>query len=246
MDYRLTDAWSDPPGTTEQLHTEELVRLPRAFFCYRPLQGAPPENALPFLSSGRITFGSFNKVAKFNTPLLSTWAKILARVPDSRLIVLAEPSDDAVERTQALFAGHGVAAQRVEFVGKRSRGEYLRLHHQVDIALDTFPFNGHTTVCEALWMGVPVVVLAANTYVTRFGGSALVNLDLQDLIAASPEEYVDIAVRLAGDVGRLETLRGELRRRMETSPVLDAAGFTQNLEAAYRQMWCRWCVERSA
>ena len=138
-----------------------------------------------------------------------------------------------------------MAAERVEFVGKRSRGEYLRLHHQVDIALDTFPFNGHTTVCEALWMGVPVVVLAGETYVTRFGGSALVNLDLQDLIAASPEEYVDIAVRLAGDVERLADAARRAAKRMEASPLLDAAGFTRNLEAAYRQMWSRWCVEQT-
>jgi predicted O-linked N-acetylglucosamine transferase (SPINDLY family) len=246
MDYRLTDDWSDPPGTTEQFHTEELVRLPQAFFCYRPLTGAPPEGAVPFLSTGRITFGSFNKVAKFNTPMLSTWAQILARVPLSRLIVLAEPSDDAVARTRAQFAEHGVAPERVEFVAKRSRGDYLRLHQQVDIALDTFPFNGHTTVCEALWMGVPVVVLAGNTYVTRFGGSALVNLDLQDLIAASEQEYVEIAVRLAGDVGRLQLLRGELRKRMELSPLVNAAEFTGHLEAAYREMWTRWCSRHTA
>jgi predicted O-linked N-acetylglucosamine transferase (SPINDLY family) len=245
MDYRITDDWSDPPGMTERFHTEELVRLPRAFFCYRPLAEAPVENAAPVFTSGRITFGSFNKVAKFNIPLLSTWAQILAHVPNSRLIVLAEPSDDAVERTRSLFVEHGVAGERVEFVGKRSRGEYLRLHQQVDIALDTFPFNGHTTVCEALWMGAPVVVLAGNTYVTRFGGSALVNLDLQELIAASPEEYIEIAVQLAGDVERLQTLRTGLRPRMEASPLLDAAGFTRHLETAYREMWTRWCSRQT-
>jgi predicted O-linked N-acetylglucosamine transferase (SPINDLY family) len=195
----------------------------------------------PVESSGRITFGSFNKIAKFNVPMLTAWAKILSRVPDSRLIVLAEPSEHAVQRTCALFADHGVAAERVEFVGKRTRGQYLRLHHQVDIALDTFPFNGHTTVCEALWMGLPVVVLAGNSYVTRFGGSALATLGLNDLIATSAEEYIEIAVRLAAERQRLRTLRAELRERMQASPLLDYAGFTRNLEAAYRDMWTRWC-----
>jgi protein O-GlcNAc transferase len=241
MDYRLTDEWSDPPGMTDQFHTEQLWRLPRAFFCYRPLDETPAVNAAPVAATGRITFGSFNKVAKFNIPLLSSWATILARVPNSRLIVLAERSDNAVERARALLADYGVAAERVEFVGKRTRGQYLRLHHHVDIALDTFPFNGHTTVCEALWMGVPVVVLAGDTYVTRFGGSALVNLGLRELIAASVDEYVDIAVQLADDVDRLQALRAGLRERMQTSPLLDGAGFTRNLEAAYREMWTRWC-----
>ncbi len=245
MDYRLTDAWSDPPGTTDRFHTEQLWRLPRAFFCYRPLNEAPAVNAAPVESAGRITFGSFNKIAKFNVPMLSSWARILARVPNSRLIVLAERSDNAVERARALFAEHGVAPGRVEFVGKRTRGRYLQLHHEVDIALDTFPFNGHTTVCEALWMGVPVVVLAEDTYVTRFGGSALVNVGLPELIAATADEYIEIAVQLAGDVDRLRVLRAGLRERMETSPLLDGAGFTRDLEAAYREMWSRWCTGRA-
>jgi len=243
MDYRLTDHWSDPPGTTDRFYTEKLVRLPQAFFCYRPSDAAPPVSALPALSTGRVTFGSFNKLAKITSEVLSTWAHILARVPESRLLVLADQSDVALARMRSAFAAHGVTGERVEFAAKRPRREYLQLHEQVDIALDTFPFNGHTTVCEALWMGVPVVVMAGETYVSRFGGSALVNLELAELIATSPAGYIDAAVKLAGDLDRLQTLRAGLRGRMLASPLLDAAGFTRNLEAAYRQMWTRWCSQ---
>jgi len=197
------------------------------------------------LASGRVTFGSFNKLAKITTEVLSTWAQILARTSDSRLLILSEPSNDAVDRIRSAFAVHGVTDDRLEFVGKRPRAEYLRLHHQVDIALDAFPFNGHTTVCEALWMGVPVVALAGETYVTRFGGSALVALNLQKWIAGSSEQYVETAVRLAGDLDRLGQLRATLRDRMRASPLLDAAGFTGNLEEAYREMWIRWCQQDS-
>ena len=243
MDYRLTDAWSDPQGTTDRFYTEKLVRLPRAFFCYRPADDAPPASALPARTTGGVTFGSFNKLAKITTEVLSAWAQILFRVPNSRLLVLADPSDAALARMRSAFAAHGVAGERLEFVGKRPRREYLELHQQVDIVLDTFPFNGHTTVCEALWMGVPVIVLAGETYVSRFGGSALVNMDLQDLIATSTEGYIETAVQLAGDLDRLPALRATLRERMLASPLLDAAGFTRNLEDAYRQMWTRWCSE---
>ncbi len=241
MDYRLTDEWSDPPGTTDRFYTERLVRLPRAFFCYRPMDEAPPVSALPALATGGVTFGSFNKLAKITREVLGAWARIMARTPNSRLMVLADPSQDALRRMRSALADAGVAGERLEFVGKRPRRAYLELHQQVDIALDTFPFNGHTTLCEALWMGVPVVALAGETYVSRFGGSALVNLDLTELIAHSLEAYVETAVQLAEDIGRLQSLRAGLRERILASPLLDAAGFTVRLEAAYRRMWADWC-----
>ncbi len=237
MDYRLTDAWSDPPGMTELLHTERLVRLPRAFFCYQPSDEAPEVNELPALAAGRVTFGSFNKLAKVTREVLTTWGRILASVPDSRLLMLADPSGEALRRMREAFGRQGVSPERVEFVAKRPRAGYLRLHHEVDIALDAFPFNGHTTVCEALWMGVPVVMLAGATYVTRFGGTALLNLELEDLIATTEVQYIEVATRLATDLGRLRELRGHLRQRMLASPLLDAVGFTRHLEAVYRPLW---------
>jgi predicted O-linked N-acetylglucosamine transferase (SPINDLY family) len=244
MDYRLTDSFADPPGATDALHTERLVRLPGAFFCYQPLRAAPPVGDLPAVANGYATFGSFNKFAKVTADVLSAWARILSLVTNSRLMILMDPSEIARRRVQSVCARHGVCAERIAFVEKRPRTDYLRLHQQVDVVLDSFPFNGHTTTCEALWMGVPVVMLAGATYVTRFGGSALVHLGLGDLIATTPDGYVDVAARLAGDVERLRWLRQDLRGQMLASPLLDAAGFTKNVEAAYRRMWADWCADQ--
>ena len=131
-------------------------------------------------------------------------------------------------------------------VGRQPQEEYFRLLARVDIGLDPFPFNGHTTTCDCLWMGVPVVMLAGATYASRFGGSALVNLGLESLIAGSQTQYVEIAIQLASDSAALETLRADLRPRMSRSPLVDGVGFTRNLEAAYREMWARWCGRHAA
>ena len=241
MDYRLTDAHADPPGPADRLHTERLVRLPDTFFCYRPMPEAPHANSLPAATTGQVTFASFNKYPKVNSAVLDAWARVLAAVPDARMLILENVTDAMRRRTLDAFAAAGVAAERVRFEPKRSRAEYLRLHHEVDVALDAFPFNGHTTTCESLWMGVPVVMLEGSTYVTRFGGTALRHVGCDDLIATSIDQYVETAVRLAGDVARLTELRGTLRARMAASPLLDHRRFARNVETAYRQMWQDFC-----
>ena len=246
MDYRLTDDWSDPPGTTDHLYTEKLVRLPRAFFCYLPSADAPDETPLPAMANKIITFGSFNHFGKVTPQVLATWAEILSVVPQSRLVLLAPVTPSLRRQVGLAFERHGVSAERVELASRRPRGEYLKLIGRVDIALDPFPFNGHTTTCDCLWQGVPVVTLAGETYVSRYGGSALLNLGMQDLIASTREQYVAIARGLATDVERLQGLRAGLRARMLASPLVDAAGFTRNLEAAYRRMWVDWCAKQSA
>ncbi|MGD9724139.1 MAG: tetratricopeptide repeat protein [Pirellulales bacterium] len=243
MDYRLTDAWADPPGATDALYTEKLLRLPRAFFCYLPSADAPPVGPLPAAQRGYVTFGSFNNFAKVTPTVLAAWARILNAVPGSRLVVLAHAAESLRQYLHDTFAAQGVGADRWKLVNRCSRGEYLRLIADTDIALDPFPFNGHTTTCDALWQGVPVVTLAGSTYAQRFGSSAHVNLGLAELIARSVDEYVDVAARLAGDVPRLAALRTELRDRMAASPIVDAAGFTRNLESAYRAMWEHWCLQ---
>jgi predicted O-linked N-acetylglucosamine transferase (SPINDLY family) len=245
MDYRLTDAFADPLGVTDACYTEALVRLPRCFFCYRSHPDAPEPNRLPVLNRRHITFGSFNKFQKVNAEVLAVWARVLAHVAESRLLILGQQTSEIVSRVHAVFAQHGVAAERVQFTSPRARRDYLALHHEVDIALDAFPFNGHTTTCEALWMGVPTVMLAGNSYVTRFGGSALSVLGLNDCIATDGDSYVDAAVRWAGDLPRLAQLRESLRARIASSVLCDAAGFTQSLEWAYRQMWTRYCEATS-
>lgn len=245
MDYRITDAWADPPGLTDRFYTEKLVRLPRAFFCYQPFD-APPIAPLPALESGTVTFGSFNNFAKVTPRVIDAWLEILKRVPRSRLLILAFRGGSLERRLGELAQQRGISPERVELHDKRPRQEYLRLIQQADIALDPFPFNGHTTICDSIWMGVPVVMLQGQTYASRFGGSVLANLGLEKWIADSVDEYVDLAVKSAGDLPRLSKLRNQLRPRMADSALLDFPGFARNLEKAYRQMWLDGCRQAKA
>jgi predicted O-linked N-acetylglucosamine transferase (SPINDLY family) len=240
MDYRLTDELADPPGLTDSYYTERLVRLPRAFFCYQPPQEAPRIAALPAASAGHVTFGSFNSFRKVTPPVIDAWFQILATVEDSRLLVLAAQGGYVERHIHELARARAIDPARIELHDRKAMREYLDLVAQADIALDPFPFTGHTTTCDSIWMGVPVVMLEGETYASRFGGSVLENVGLGDLITASVEEYVDRACALASDRRRLTELRANLRSTMAASPLLDFDGFTRNLEAAYRQMWNDW------
>ncbi len=243
IDYRITDAWADPPGWTEHLHSERLVRLPRGFSCWAPPEEAPDPGPLPAARSGRVSFGSFNFAAKITDQVVATWAQILRRAPTSRLLLkypgLSDPG--LQESFRARFRRGGVEAERLWLVGETpSFREHLRYYREVDIALDPFPYNGTTTTCEALWMGVPVVTLAGRTHAGRVGVSLLSNVGMEELIADSTEAYVRLAVELASDLDRLERLRARLRGRMARAPLTDAQGFTRTLEQAYREMWRCW------
>ena len=241
MDYRLTDAWSDPPGMTEAYYSETLVRLPRTFFCYHPIDDSLDITPLPAGQRGFITFGSFNNFAKVTPQVIAAWAQIMTALPGSRLVLWAIVGETLNEYVYRSFEAYGVERQRIDLQGRRPLREFRELIAQVDIALDPFPFNGHTTTCDSLWMGVPVIMLAGTTYASRFGSSALVALGLADLIATTCEQYVRNAVSLAQDIPRLTSLRLELRDRMSRSPILEAGQFTRYLEAAYREMWIAWC-----
>jgi predicted O-linked N-acetylglucosamine transferase (SPINDLY family) len=241
MDYRLTDDYADPLGHTEALHTEALVRLPRSFFCYLPSPDAPSVGPLPALRNGYVTFGSFNNFQKIHAEVLKAWADILRQVAGARLVMIVGHAPQAAERVHEFFASRGIERERVELVPRLSREEYLRRIASVDVALDPFPFNGHTTTCDCQWQGVPVVTLSGSTYLSRFGGSGLATLGLDDWIATSPEQYVAIAVAKAADLAGLATLRDSLRDRMAASALLDHAGFTRRLETAYRTLWAAWC-----
>ncbi len=246
MDYRLTDAWADPPGQTDAFYTERLVRLPRAYFCYRPSDDAPAVSPLPAAERGYVTFGSFNNFAKVAPGVLEAWFELLSRVPDSRLMILAHRGGDLQDRLDLLAAERQLDPQRIELCEKRPRRQYLELVQQADIALDPFPFNGHTTTCDAVWMGVPVVMLAGSSYASRFGGGVLRNVGLESLVTSSVAEYVARAAALAADLAGLARLRSQLRGTMAESVLLDAAGFTRNLEVEYRQMWRHWCQTAAA
>jgi predicted O-linked N-acetylglucosamine transferase (SPINDLY family) len=241
MDYRLTDVYCDPPGLTEALHTEQLVRLPRTFFCYLPSPDAPEVDSLPALRLSQVTFGAFNNFTKVTPQVLETWAQILGRVPQARLVLLADEGPTLHRHISEIFESQHVGPERFEVVERLPRAEYLARIGRVDIALDPFPFNGHTTTCDCLWQGVPVVTLSGQTYASRFGGSGLMALGLEELIARSVEQYVAIAAGLATDLNRLAELRRTLRERMAASPLLDHRSFTRNLEIEYRRMWATWC-----
>ena len=247
VDYRLTDGWADPPDQTERWHTEELVRLPHCFLCYRPPDNAPPVAELPARKSGQITFGSFNAVPKITRTVIAAWSAILLQVPGSRLILKAKALADAGThpRLLAMFHENGIQPERVQLSAMiPSHAHHMGLYDQIDIALDTFPYNGTATTCEALWMGVPVVALAGATHVSRVSVSLLKNLGLADVLAGSQQEYVECAVRLAKHRDELRELRAGLRERMVQSSLTDAPAFTRNLEEAYRGMWRRWCEEQ--
>ncbi|MHB8428348.1 MAG: O-linked N-acetylglucosamine transferase, SPINDLY family protein [Acidiferrobacterales bacterium] len=235
MDYRLTDGFADPAGMTDHLHSEQLVRLPETFSCYQPPRDAPAVSALPARAGGCVNFGSFNNLAKINPQVVAVWAKILLSVPGSRLTLKSvNLGEDSVQQSIRDAFGHrGIAPSRLDLLGPDvSAKAHLGRYGGIDIGLDPFPYNGATTTCEALWMGVPVVTLAGATHAGRVGVSQLSNLDLTELIAGTPEEYVETAVRLAGDPERLASLRAQLRPRLAASPLTDAQRFTAGLERA--------------
>ena len=245
MQYRITDAWADPVGVTDAFHTERLIRLPRCAWCYRPPEESPVEVAPPpCLLANHVTFGSFNKLAKISPVTLDTWAELLRHVPGSRLVLKARDLGDAdVRRRMAdAFASRGVEPARVEFLGPvRSLAEHLSMYARIDIALDTFPYHGTTTTCDALYNGVPVVTQAGQVHVSRVGVSLLHSVGLEELVAQTPQQYVEIAARLAGGSQKLRQLRTQLRPRMVASPLMDSRGLAQEMERAYRTAWRAWC-----
>lgn len=246
IDYRLTDDLADPPGQ-EAFHTESLVRLPHGFLCYQPPEEAPAVEPPPVVRQGHITYGSFNAPHKINHAVIDLWSAILRQAPGSRLLIKNKAMRDTAtrERYLARFAESGISTDRVDLIGwVESTADHLALYHRIDIALDSFPYNGTTTTCEALWMGAPVVALAGDRHMARVGVSLLTQAGLPELIAANEAEYVRIATDLGADTRRLEKLRGELRGLMARSRLCDAAGFTRTLETSYRAMWRDWIARK--
>ena len=240
IDYRLSDWYLDPPGPGDRDYTERTVRLPRCYWCYQPPEGTPPIAALPALRNGFITFGCLNHFSKVSPPALRVWLTILQALPGSRLVIHSQPGAH-LEAVRALFQEGGISHDRLEFPGRVPRAGYFQRYHQLDIGLDPFPYNGAITTLDSLWMGVPVITLAGRTAVGRAGVSILSNAQLPELIARTPEQYVDIAVGLARDPGRLTALRAGLRGRMRQSGVMDGPRYAAEVEAVFRRMWMKWC-----
>ena len=236
FDYRIADPWTDPPDT-QALNTETLALLPRTQFCYRPGYDVQASPALPAdVNDGRITFGSRNAVCKLNADVVKVWAAILARVTDSRLLLQANGLDDlgAVGRLHGLFEAHGIAPDRLLLEGFDPRPDNVLHYQRIDVALDTFPFNGGATTCDALWMGVPVVTLAGEASFARMGASILRALGHAEWVATTPDAYIRNAVELAMDRPRLRELRRTLRAQMNASPLRDEAGFAR----AFGELLC--------
>lgn len=238
--YRITDAWADPPGANDGYWTERLIRFPASAWAFTAAANTPPVSALPAATQGGITFGGFNNCFKCCPFTLALWARILHRLPDSRLVLRGRPFRDpgARERMWARFEGLGIERGRVELQRWESNHPvHLAGYHGIDVALDTYPYHGTTTTCDALHMGVPVVTLAGRAHVSRVGVSLLNNVGLAEAcVAETADEYVDKAVRLASDLGALAVLRAELRQRFESSPLADGPRHAREMEMAFLRM----------
>jgi protein O-GlcNAc transferase len=243
IQYRISDNHCDPPGLTDRYHTEKLVRLPHSQWCYRPFVEVECEREAPFEHNGYITFGSFNQTVKITPVVRKLWGEILTQVPDSRFVVVGIVDDHAREDLYVDMEQAGVGRERIEMLPYVPIEEYYRSFGRVDIALDTMPFSGGTTTCDALWMGTPVVTAPGVRSWSRSAASILTTLGLQDWIAASQEDYVRRAVQFARNPSTIAELRKSLRSKMLGSPLTDKRLFTRDMEEAFRRMWQSWCSQ---
>jgi predicted O-linked N-acetylglucosamine transferase (SPINDLY family)/predicted SAM-dependent methyltransferase len=247
IDYRLTDAIADPPELDDGCHTEALYRMDRCFLCYTPPEHAPDLSPRPEGRS-QVVFGSFNSRAKYRDDCLDAWARVLQQLPDARLVLKSQVgTGDESGRNDLVecFVARGIAAERIEVLARiNDKSDHLAAYGDIDIALDTFPYNGTTTTCEALWMGVPVVTVRGGRHAGRVGASIMDAIGLPELVADSVEEFVDIAVALANDLPRLRELRTGMRQRLLSSSLCDRGDMGFALGDALREMWYRYCDTR--
>jgi predicted O-linked N-acetylglucosamine transferase (SPINDLY family) len=239
IDYRITDSFCDPPGTTEALHAERLLRLPGPFMTWQAPKEGPPRRTLGYKRA--TVFGSFNACYKLSDTTLALWARILTTVPNARLLLAAIPPGIAEQRVRRTFQQAGVDPARLDFHPRVAHDAFLQLHDKVDVALDTFPYHGTTTTCFSLWMGVPVVTLAGSMPVSRVGVSLLSHCGLASLVAHDSDEYVGIACELARAHDRLQELHATLRARVETSALTDGSACARSLHAVWREAWTERC-----
>ncbi len=243
IDYRITDALAEPPEA-QKFYTEELVFLPDGFLCYRPPDFAPTIARPPAEEKNYITFGSFNNNCKINPSIVKLWSEILKAVKNSRFLLKLKGGDEPQirERYLGYFERCGIGLERLSICGWKNPIEHLQLYNQVDIALDTFPYNGTTTTCEALWMGVPVISLKGDTHhACRVGLSILTRVGLEFFVASKGSEYVTKTIALAENRKSLAQIRSSMRARIAASGLCHAKAFARQVEEAYRKMWHRLC-----
>lgn len=249
MDFRFTDALADPPGEADRFATETLVRFAPSAWTYAPPAAAPDVGPPPCGDAGPVTFGCFNTPGKITDAQLVLWARLLAAVPGARLLLKGAGLGDAAERERfgRRLAAAGLPAERVELLERTpDTASHLALYGRVDIALDTFPYHGTTTTCEALWMGVPVVSRAGDRHAARVGASLLANAGHPEWLAYSDDGYVATAMALAGDRAALARLRAGLRDDLRRSVLCDHAGQAARFGAALRGCWAETCARSTA
>jgi predicted O-linked N-acetylglucosamine transferase (SPINDLY family) len=242
IDYRLTDSVMDPPGQPVR-DTEELVRLPRCVCCFLPPDNTPDVTPLPAQRRGYVTFGSLTNLAKLNVEVFDLWCQVLQAIPTARLLMFRHTLQGKTrEAIQRQFTERGIAADRLDLRQGSGAPGFLGVYEEIDVSLDVFPYSGGTTSFESLWMGVPILSLRGVRPAGRGSATALASVGLADWAVQTPQEYVALAVRVAGDLDGLAGVRGRLRDRMRAT-LCDAPRFTQELEDVYRTMWRRWCAE---
>jgi predicted O-linked N-acetylglucosamine transferase (SPINDLY family) len=244
MDWFITDRWETPPAL-ESTYSERMLRLPDGYVCYSPPPYAPDPVPLPALRNGHVTFGCFNNLAKVTPVVIETWSRVLRRVPGARLVLKTHQFGDeaTAERVRGLFAGHGIAADRLDLRGPSVHRAFMTEYNQIDLVLDPFPYSGGLTTCEALWMGVPTITLPGEIFAARHSVSHLSNAGLPDWVASDLADYVELAVAKASDLEALAALRRRLRAQVKASPLCDAPRFGRSLGAALRHAWRAWCQE---
>ncbi|SRR5579883_473800 len=243
IQYRFTDAVADPPGEPA-LHTEELVHLVGPFCCWEAPDDAPEVASRP-AGGGPLVFGSLHNPAKLNDRVLELWARVLRAIPDSRLLLFRHSMTGSTrERIRRKLTEQGIDDSRIDCRNAllTSAGSHLGIYDEIDVLLDTFPWGGHATACEALWMGVPVLTIRCPTHAGRLAASILTAVGLTEWISATVEDYVSLAIERTRGRSQLAELRSGLRSRMSNSRLCDGKAFTASLEATFRRLWGDWCA----
>ena len=238
IDYRFTDIIADPIGEADDLHSEKLLRLPNGFLCFQGNEKVLSKSDPPQTHYDYITFGSFNNLSKITSEVIDVWSKILNLIPKSHLILKCRKLKHNKDYYYELFKNKGIDKERIQlYEHLPSTSDHLELYNSIDIVLDPFPYNGATTTCEALWMGVPVITLLGDSHAGRVGASILTNVGLKDFIARDIDSYINLAVKMSANTKKLKEIRMTLRRQMQESLLCDARSFADNVETSYKDMW---------
>ncbi len=240
IDYLIADKHYLPYGEFEELFVEKIIHLP-AVAIFSPIKNSPEVNELPAKKNGYITFGSFNRTNKITRSVIALWSELLRAVPTSRMLLGAMPSDSESNIWLEWFREEGIRSERLEFHPKKSTVEYLKLHHQVDLCLDTFPYNGGTTSWYAVWMGIPTLTLTGKTIMSRTGATVMGTVGLGKFIAKDKNEFIEKGIEWSSNILELAFLRQELRERFIQSPAGQPELVTDALSSELRKMWLEWC-----